>query len=123
MREFLTIMKALADENRLRIVVALQRRELCLCQIVELLGLANSTVSRHMSILHHARIVESRKDGRWSYFRLTEEAESPEGAEAAAFVIKSLDRDDKKRADTKRLKQILKMDPEALCRRQSECQC
>ena len=74
MRELLAAMKALADENRLRVVRALKGRELCLCQIVELLGLATSTVSRHMSILHQARLVESRKEGRWTYFRLDENA-------------------------------------------------
>ena len=123
MREFLAVMKALADENRLRIVAALEGRELCLCQIVEMLGLANSTVSRHMSILHQARLVESRKDGRWSYFRLAGEAGTQEAARAAALVIESLDRDPKTREDTKRLKQILRIDPEVLCRRQSECKC
>jgi ArsR family transcriptional regulator len=121
MREILAVMKALADENRLRVVVALQGRELCLCQIVELLGLANSTVSRHMSILHQARIVESRKDGRWSYFRLARENESPEAAAAASLAMNSLERDDKIRSDAKQLKQILKMNPEVLCRKQSEC--
>ena len=121
MREILAVMKALADENRLRVVVALQDRELCLCQIVELLGLANSTVSRHMSILHQARIVESRKDGRWSYFRLAGKGESPEAVAAAALAIKSLERDEKIRTDAKRLKQILRVDPEVLCRQQSEC--
>ncbi|MFC1597157.1 ArsR/SmtB family transcription factor [Planctomycetota bacterium] len=97
MREVLAVMKALADENRLRIVVALQGQELCLGQIVELLGLANSTVSRHMSILHQARLVESWKDGRWSYFRLAGEAGPPEATKAAAPVIKSLDHDEKAR--------------------------
>ena len=123
MREILAVMKALADENRLRAVVALQDRELCLCQIVELLGLANSTVSRHMSILHQARIVESRKQGRWNYFRLAEEADSPHAAAVASLAMRSLERDDKVRSDAKRLKQVLKMDPEVLCRRQSECKC
>jgi len=121
MREFLAVMKALADENRLRVVGALQGRELCLCQIVELLGLAHSTVSRHMSILHQARIVESRKDGRWSYFRLATEDESPEAAAAASLALESLKRDGKIKSDAKRRKQILKMDPEALCRQQSGC--
>jgi DNA-binding transcriptional ArsR family regulator len=116
-------MKALADESRLRVVLALRRRELCLCQVVELLGLASSTVSRHMSILHHARIVESRKDGRWTYFRLADESESPQAAAAAALITQSLVRDDKIRRDEKRLRQILKMDPEALCRRQCEGKC
>ena len=122
MRELLAIMKALADENRLRIVAALQGRELCLCQIVELLGLANSTVSRHMSILHQARLVESRKDGRWSYFRLAGEAGLPEAAMAAALVIKSLDQDQKARGDAEHLKQILKIDREVLCQRKSACE-
>lgn len=122
MRDLLAIMKALADENRLRIVAALKGRELCLCQIVELLGLANSTVSRHMSILHQARLVESRKDGRWSYFRLAGEAGLPEAAMAAALVIKSLDQDQKARGDAEHLKQILKIDREVLCQRKSACE-
>ena len=54
MREFMAVLKALADENRVRAVAALRGRELCVCQIVELLGLANSTVSKHMAILKQA---------------------------------------------------------------------
>lgn len=115
-------MKALADENRLRIVAALDGRELCLCQIVELLGLATSTVSRHTSILQQARLIRSRKQGRWTYFRLDDEA--PAAAhDAAALVIRELSRDRRGSHDRKRLTQILKTDPEELCRKQSECKC
>ncbi len=120
MREILTVIKALADENRLRIVFALKGRELCLCQIVELLGLATSTVSRHMSILQQARLAESRKDGRWTYFRLDENS-PPEAAEAADLVVRQLKKDAQIREDSKRLKEILKINPEQLCRAQSEC--
>ncbi len=120
MREILSVIKALADENRLRIVFALKGRELCLCQIVELLGLATSTVSRHMSILQQARLAESRKDGRWTYFRLDENS-PPESAEAAELVVRQLKKDAQIREDLKRLKEILKIDPEQLCRAQSEC--
>ena len=63
MREFMTVIKALAEENRVRVVLALRERELCVCQIVELLGLAPSTVSKHLSILYQAGLLESRKDG------------------------------------------------------------
>jgi ArsR family transcriptional regulator len=63
--------KALADGSRMRVVAALIRKdELCVCQIVEMLGLATGTVSRHMSVLQRAGIVQSRKDGRWVYYRL-----------------------------------------------------
>jgi ArsR family transcriptional regulator len=119
-RELLAVMKALADENRLRIIAALDGRELCLCQIVKLLGLATSTVSRHASILQQARLVDSRKVGRWTYFRLDEGALS-QADEATALVLRALNGDARIREDAKRLRQILKIDPEELCRQQSEC--
>ena len=121
MRELLYVMKALSDESRLRVVAALQEKELCLCQIVELLGLAPSTVSRHMSILEHARVVQSRKHGRWAYFCLASADASRESAKAISLVLDTLGKDDVARSDARRLKAILKVDPEQLCRRQSEC--
>ncbi|MCA1743021.1 MAG: metalloregulator ArsR/SmtB family transcription factor [Desulfovibrionales bacterium] len=71
MKRFLKYTKALADGNRLRIIAALSRYpELCVCQITELLELAMATVSRHISVLQNAGLVESRKEGRWVYYRL-----------------------------------------------------
>jgi len=122
-RELLAVMKALGDPSRLRIVAALEGRELCLCQIVELVGLATSTVSRHMSILEQARLVDARKDGRWTYFRLAGEQGRPEACEAAGLACRTLAHDAQVRADRVRLKQVLKTNPEELCRRQSECKC
>ena len=69
MLDFMAIAKALADENRVRLLLALQKQELCVCQLIELIGLAPSTVSKHMSILRQARLVEARKEGRWVYYR------------------------------------------------------
>lgn len=123
MRELVTVTKALADENRLRAIGLLQHSELCLCQIVEVLGLAPSTVSRHMSILHQARLVETRKQGRWAYFRLADE-ESPEVVrDAIAMVVSGLNREKQGKLDQKELKAVLKLEPEELCRRQGECKC
>ena len=121
MRELLAITKALADENRLRIVAALKGRELCLCQLVELLGLATSTVSRHASLLAQAQLVESRKDGRWAYFRLTDGEAPAEARESLAFVLKAMERDPQGKADRQKLRDILKQDPEELCCRQKGC--
>lgn len=122
MRELLGVMKAVSDESRLRILAALQGRELCLCQLVELLGLATSTVSRHASILQQARLVDSRKDGRWAYFRLDDN--SPDYArEVSQLLLRTLEHNPQTRADEKRLRQILKLRPEDLCRKQSTCKC
>lgn len=123
MRELLAVTKALADENRLRIVAALAGRELCLCQIVELLGLATSTTSRHMSILHQARLVAMRKSGRWAYFRLADGDAPAVAADAIALVRAALRRDPQGKADRARLREILKHNPEELCRRHSDCRC
>ena len=72
MRDFMAITKALSDPNRVRILLALRRGELCVCQITELFGFAPSTVSKHLSILHHAHLILSRKSERWVYYRLPE---------------------------------------------------
>jgi ArsR family transcriptional regulator, arsenate/arsenite/antimonite-responsive transcriptional repressor len=65
MRDVLAITNAMADDSRVRAVLALKHGQPCVSQIVELLGLAPSTVSKHLSILPHAGLVESRKTDRW----------------------------------------------------------
>ncbi|MBD3392683.1 MAG: metalloregulator ArsR/SmtB family transcription factor [Chitinivibrionales bacterium] len=62
--------KALSDPNRVRALAALREGELCVCQLIDLLELAPSTVSKHMAIVKMAGLVESRKDSRWVYYRL-----------------------------------------------------
>jgi len=115
MFDFLNITKALAEENRVRILLALGERELCVCQIIELLELAPSTVSKHMSVLRQARLVYGRKDGRWMYYRLADEQSPPEVKEAIAWAKKSLSGNERICGDVKRLEEILKIDREVLC--------
>jgi DNA-binding transcriptional ArsR family regulator len=66
------VFRALADPTRLRIVVLLLKRELCVCELTAVLELAQPTVSRHMSRLRSAALVVDRKEGRWAYYRLAE---------------------------------------------------
>jgi len=64
--------KALADTNRLLAVSLLKRRgELCGCEIQAATGLTHATVSHHMSVLERSGWVRSRREGKWSYYRLT----------------------------------------------------
>lgn len=123
MRDLLAITKALADENRLRAIGLLSGRELCLCQIIEVLGLAPSTVSKHMSILQQARLVQSRKQGRWAYFKLTDNDASAEASQCLEVVLSSLMQDKQGKADQKQLKAVLKRQPEELCRTQARSRC
>lgn len=118
MNDFMNIAKALSDQNRVRVLLALKGRELCVCQIIELLGLAPSTVSKHMSILKNARLVEWRKEGLWMHYRLPGKP-SPEIRKAIEWVCGSLAADATAKRDAANLKNILKMKLDAICKRQN----
>ena len=120
MREVVSIAKALSDENRVRIVAMLDGRELCVCQVIELLELAPSTVSKHLAILKQARLIDGRKDGRWMYYRLADDDAPRAAHDALRWTLHTLKGDKRIRDDATRLRQILAMDPEVLCSQQRE---
>ena len=67
------LFRALGDETRLRIVALLVHGELCVCHIEQALGLSQPNASRQLGILKAAGIVDSRRDGSWIYYRLTDQ--------------------------------------------------
>lgn len=113
----MAITKALSDPNRVRILMALRRGELCVCQITEWSGLATSTISKHLSVLHHARLILSRKTERWVYYRLPGKSAPVAVREALDWVHKSLANTAQAAIDAKHLNRILKMNPAEICRR------
>lgn len=117
MRELTSVAKALGDTSRLRILAALRGRELCVCQLAELTGLAPSTVSKHMSILRHAYLVDSRKDGRWVYYRRAGSDATGAAASAVRWVDAALQDDPAVRADEEKLTKILEIPLTELCSR------
>jgi ArsR family transcriptional regulator len=67
------ILKALADENRIRILNLLRNNELCVCDIENVLGIKQSNASRHLNRLKIAGIIVSEKKSQWVYYRLKDE--------------------------------------------------
>jgi DNA-binding transcriptional ArsR family regulator len=124
MNGFIAIAKALSDGNRVRALLALRGGELCVCQIIELLALAPSTVSKHLSILKNAGLVCSRKNERWIYYRLTENPDKSGTVQRSiALAFDALEHDRQTIEDRHRLTNILRMDREILCgnrRRETE---
>jgi ArsR family transcriptional regulator, arsenate/arsenite/antimonite-responsive transcriptional repressor len=117
MENTLVIAKALADGNRMRVITALLGRdELCVCQIVKVLGLSGATVSRHMSILQRAGLVQSRKDGRWVYYRLAQRFPQT----LRQWLAESLASSATIKNDQENLDSIMSHSPEALCQQQKE---
>ena len=74
LRPLVDTLKALAHPVRLRILALLQGGELCVCEVAEVLGLASSTVSEHLTALRRTGLVRERKVGRWVHVALSDEA-------------------------------------------------
>jgi DNA-binding transcriptional ArsR family regulator len=100
----------MGDPNRLRALCLLVPGELCVCELVQVLGLAPSTVSTHMTELHRAGLVEREKRGRWLFYRLAAESES-RMVRNALRMLPLLEEDEQFAADARELKRIKRMKP------------
>ena len=69
-RALQTIGKALADENRIRIICALSHSDACVCELSDALDIPQSSLSNHLTKMRDAGILETTKDGTWIYYRL-----------------------------------------------------
>jgi ArsR family transcriptional regulator len=78
------IIKALCDENRLKILDLLRGGEKCACVLLEKLELGQSGLSYHMKILTESGIVESRQEGKWTHYKI-----SAAGCAQAEAVLKN----------------------------------
>jgi DNA-binding transcriptional ArsR family regulator len=115
----LAITRALSDENRVRALLSLGDQEICVCQLIELLHLAPSTVSKHLLILKQAGLAVGQKKGRWMYYRLPGRAAAPVVRRALLWVRRTLHEDPRIQKDALRMKKIMGTDRQALCERQS----
>jgi DNA-binding transcriptional ArsR family regulator len=109
MDELLAITRALSDESRVRALFALRRGELCLCQIIEILGLAPSTVSRHIDVLERAGLVGRRTQGRWRFYRSADRAGGT-ARRAVEWVADALRDDPTIRRNTRRVREVRRRD-------------
>lgn len=79
------VFKAFCDENRLRILEILQSGEKCACTLLEDLQISQSTLSHHMKILVEGGIVNSRKEGKWTHYSI-----SQKGSEKAMELLRKI---------------------------------
>jgi ArsR family transcriptional regulator len=106
------IFKALSDKGRLRVVKMLQKKPLCVCEITEILKLATSTVSNHLSILCDAGLVIGEKDGKWMNYRINTEPQNNLISSALLYLQFILE-DDETITDDRRI--ISSVDRNVLC--------
>ncbi|MEW5746776.1 MAG: metalloregulator ArsR/SmtB family transcription factor [Nitrospirota bacterium] len=70
MKEMLTLFKLVSDESRLRIILLLEEKELCVCQIMGVLNMSQPLVSRNLSLLSRAGFLEDRREGKLMFYRI-----------------------------------------------------
>lgn len=88
---------------RVRILKLLEGRELCVCQLMEILGLSQSNVSGHLSILKNTGLAVCRRDGRWAYYSLPDAMKNRYAPPMLALLLGWLEEDPQVRADRRRL--------------------
>jgi ArsR family transcriptional regulator len=77
MEKTVSFFRALADETRLKMLwLFFNKRELCVCDLMEVLGITQSKASRHLRTLYNAGLVRARREGLWAYYSLREPADS-----------------------------------------------
>gem|GEM_PF-121383 len=80
MKDFIKVMKALSDPNRVKIIKMLQHKTMCVCEMREALDVSQPTVSKNLKILEEAGIVDFKKEGLWVDYHLTDGSKSPYAA-------------------------------------------
>lgn len=114
MKAFIKVMKALSDPNRVKMIKLLQRRVLCVCEIQKALGLAQSTVSKHLKVLDESELITYSKDGLWVNYRLSDRTNNPYAASLIGNLRHWLDEDTDVAALIGRLPEISR---ESICAR------
>jgi DNA-binding transcriptional ArsR family regulator len=115
MRDFELAMKAVGDPTRTRILKLLEGGGLCVCQVQAVLGLAPSTVSKHLTILKLAGLVEDRRNGKWIEYALVKQARHPHAKPVLELLRGALDREPAVVADRKRLRAVKAVALTELC--------
>ena len=80
LRDYESVFKATADPTRVRILKILEGGELCVCQVIAILSLGQSTVSKHLFLLRAAGLIKDRRDRRWVHYSLGRGIDSPYAA-------------------------------------------
>ena len=112
MKKYVRVMKALSDPNRVRVLKMLEGGPLCVCEIQEVLGLAQPTVSSHMKILEDAGLVHKERQGTWMIYSHADGDDSVYARTMLAALKNWLNEDNE-------VQRMIEALPEASCRRVS----
>ena len=114
LKKIIKILKALSDESRIRIIALLKERNgLCVCEITQIIGLSQPTISSHLKKLQDAEIITYSKDGLWVNYALDENIEK-EIKQLLSLIIQMLGEDERIKSD---VSWSFKIDREIICKK------
>ena len=114
MRELVKVFKALGDRNRLRILKMLQHKKMCVCELSAALGITRPSVSKHLSLMKDAGLVQDERNGQWIDYSLCEEKINDYAFVLQSHLNKWINDDLKIKKDIENIK---KLNREELCRK------
>jgi DNA-binding transcriptional ArsR family regulator len=115
MRDLELVLKATGDPTRTRILKLLESGGLCVCQVQAVLGLAPSTVSKHLTVLKIAGLVTDQRNGKWIEYAVATDTQNPYVKPVLAMLRGPLDRDPAIVADRQRLRKVRNIPLAELC--------
>ena len=114
LKKITKILKALADESRIRVLALLKERDgLCVCEITDIIGLSQPTISSHLKKLQDAEIITYSKDGLWVNYNLDENMEK-EVKQLLGAIVRMLSEDKRIKSDISR---SFKINREMICKK------
>jgi len=93
MKDFIKVMKALSDPNRVKILKLLQQKTMCVCELQGALQISQPSVSKHLKLLEEAGLVDYKKEGLWVNYYLADGKASPYAASLLGNLKHWLDDD------------------------------
>ena len=110
MRDLVRVMKALSCETRLRILSLLLEKECCVCEVMQVLGISQSTASRGLGALYDAGFLNQRREGIWTFYSIAKDT-APYYSEMLEAVREALESNTLVKAERERLKKVQRIGP------------
>ena len=117
LRDYESVLKAAADPTRVRILKILEGGEMCVCQVIAILSLGQSTVSKHLFLLRAAGLIKDRRDRKWVHYSLDRGSDSPYAARMLRNLRGWLNEDPVIAEDRERAVMARAIGPMTICER------
>ena len=111
MREIIKIYKILSDESRLRVLLLLQEKECCVCEVMQALDISQSKASRILSALYDVGFLKLHKDGLWSLYSMNREGMNAFQKDILKTTITAYEDNEQTLTDRERLKRAERVGP------------